>query len=252
MSGQQKLHILAMISSLHRKTEVSLAGLFRLPVMAVQNPYGMSFTDRNTNIEKTYMRIIVYGMVNEGTPYAGLAFAYFDNTGIVNPCQSDIDMTSITSMAGLKVAAQAAIDAQTTSFGYTITDTFWLTNLLPTSKTFNYPSLAVNTSRQASTVQDALVSASVDITASLSLTTGQSGKVSLQYADNTGFSTNVVTVQPSTNGNTGTLAIGLALGQVVSATVSGIIPAGKFYRIVTTNITGTPTYGTPVIQEVLL
>lgn len=120
------------------------------------------------------------------------------------------------------------------------------------SKIFSNPSLAVNTSRQPSTMRDTMVNASVDITSTISLTTGQTGKVSLEYADNTGFTTNVVTVQSATNGNTGSLTIGLNLSQVYTAALTGIVPAGKFYRLVTTNTTGTPTYGTPVIQEVLL
>lgn len=120
------------------------------------------------------------------------------------------------------------------------------------ARSFSNPSLAVNTSRQASATRDAMVNASVDITSTISLTTGQTGKVSLQYADNTGFSTNVVTVQTATNGNTGSLTIGLNLSQVYTAALTGIVPAGKYYRLVTTNVTGTPTYGTPAIQEVLL
>lgn len=120
------------------------------------------------------------------------------------------------------------------------------------ARSFSTPSLAVNTSRQPSTTRDTMVNASVDITSTISLTTGQIGKVALQYADNTGFTTNVVTVQSATNGNTGSLTIGLNLSQVYTAALTGIVPAGKYYRLVTTNITGTPTYGTPVIQEVLL
>lgn len=97
-----------------------------------------------------------------------------------------------------------------------------------------------------------MVNASVDITSTISLTTGQTGKVSLQYADNSAFNVNVVNVQSATNGNTGALTIGLNLSQVYTAALTGIVPAGKYYRLVTTNVTGTPTYGTPVIQEVLL
>lgn len=141
--------------------------------------------------------------------------------------------------------------AEMQSYSLTSDDIIWP---YPTvaARSFSNPSLAVNTARQASTTRDAFVSASVDITASLSLTTGQKGTVTLQYADDSGFTTNVKTVQPMTNGNTGTLAIGLALGQMVTATVSGIVPAAKYYRLLTTNVTGTPTFGTPAIQEVLL
>lgn len=121
----------------------------------------------------------------------------------------------------------------------------------PQTWVFNYPTLAVNTARQASATRSATVSASVDVTASLSLVTGQTGKVALQYANDSAFTSGVTTVQQGTNGNTGSLAIGLNLGQTVTATVTGDIPAGKYYRLQTTNVTGTPTYGTPVIQEVL-
>lgn len=112
--------------------------------------------------------------------------------------------------------------------------------------------LAVNTARQASTTQDADVIGSVDITTTLSLTGGTAGKVSLQYADNNTFTTNLVTVSEGTTSNTGTLTIGLALSQIGTAIVKGIIPANKYYRLSTTNVTGTPTYGTPLVQEVLL
>lgn len=137
-------------------------------------------------------------------------------------------------------------------YGYTMSAPDVLYAGMPVSRSFSNPSLAVNTARQASTTRDTFVSATVDITASLSLTTGQKGTVTLQYADDSGFTTNLKTAQGSSNGNTGTLAIGLNLGQVVSAAVSGIIPAGKYYRLLTAQNTGTPTFGTPAIQEVLL
>lgn len=117
---------------------------------------------------------------------------------------------------------------------------------------FSTPTRAVNTAYQPSTTRNAMVNASVDITSTLSLTTGQVGKVSLQYADNNTFTTNLVTVQAFSNGNSGSLTLGLNLGQIVTAAVSGIIPKGKYYRLLTTNVTGTPSYGTPVVQEVLL
>lgn len=126
----------------------------------------------------------------------------------------------------------------------------WLFNPTEQVRTFTYPTLAVNTARQVT--NDTMVNASVSITSTISLTTGQTGTVSLQYADNSGFTTNLVTVQSFSNGNTGSLTIGLNLSQVATAALTGIVPAGKYYRLLTTNVTGTPTYGTPVVQEVLL
>lgn len=97
-----------------------------------------------------------------------------------------------------------------------------------------------------------MVNASVDVTTTLSLSGGSAGKVELKYADDSAFTTNVKTLQGYTNSNTGTLTIGLNTSQIGSASLTGLVPAGKYYRLVTTNVTGTPTYGTPVIQEVLL
>lgn len=182
------------------------------------------------------------------------------NYVIYSPSQGDGNgQTTVT----LPTTGQAVCDAietdlitwasvnfsQTIPRGYAIVETD-IGSLI--SRSFSNPSLAINTSRQPSATRDTMVNASVDITSTISLTTGQTGKVSLQYADNTGFTTNVVTVQSATNGNTGSLTIGLNLSQVYTAALTGIIPAGKYYRLVTTNVTGTPTYGTPVIQEVLL
>lgn len=114
------------------------------------------------------------------------------------------------------------------------------------------PSLAVNTARQASSSRWAFVSVSVVVSATLSLLVGQEGVVTLEYADDSAFTTNVTTAQPSTSGNTAAVNISVTLTQKATATVCGFIPAGKYYRVKTTNVTGTPTYGTPSIQETLL
>lgn len=161
--------------------------------------------------------------------------------------------TDITSVQFRSDIVSGVIAGAFTDTGVTLVSSqvFFMGDVL-NGRSVSYPSLAVNTARQASTVHDALITASVSITATLSLTTGQQGTVTLQYADNSAFTTNVVSVQASSNGNTGSLAIGLNLGQIVSATVTGFVPAGKYYRLLTTNVTGTPTYGTPTIQEVLL
>lgn len=118
--------------------------------------------------------------------------------------------------------------------------------------TISSPSLAVNTARQASSSRWAFVSASVVVSATLSLLVGQEGVVTLEYADDSAFTTNVTTAQPSTSGNTAAVNISVTLTQKATATVCGFIPAGKYYRVKTTNVTGTPTYGTPSIQETLL
>lgn len=149
---------------------------------------------------------------------------------------------------------QACNDAMLTyalanSFSITLDDIIWPNYPV---RVFSNPSLAVNTARKASDVHDTLVVASVEIDANLSLSGGAKGTVSLQYADNNTFTTNLKTASIGVNGNTGTLTIGLNTTQAGGGVVMGIVPAGKFYRLFTTNTTGTPTFGTPVIQEISL
>lgn len=201
---------------------------------------------------KVYVSGMTFGVINDSqAQYSYDVFtATQGNGGLVSTVS--LPSTPETIILGIK---NDIISFANTGWGISvgINDIYFdNTGLGISVKEFSNPSLAVNTSRQPSTTRDTLVNASVDITSTISLITGQNGKVSLQYADNTGFSTNVVTVQSATNGNTGALTIGLNLSQVYTAALTGIIPAGKFYRLVTTNVTGTPTYGTPVIQEVLL
>lgn len=140
--------------------------------------------------------------------------------------------------------------------GYTITDADFATNWPITGipnpvPSFAYPSRTLGTAYQISTTRNARVSYAVNIASTLSLTSGQSGSVVLEYADDSGITTNVVTVQTSTNANTGALAIGLNLVQTVTATLTGEIPAGKYVRIRSVSNTGTPSFTMGTAQEVL-
>jgi len=119
-------------------------------------------------------------------------------------------------------------------------------------RSFSNSSRSLNTVFQPSATRDAQVSYSVDISTSVSLSGGAVGTVFLEYADDSGFATNVVEVGRTVNGNTGTLVVGLTLNQTSTAQVNGMIPAGKYARIRTANTTGTPTFTFRSAQEVLL
>lgn len=226
-------------------------GSFGLPMLQVSPYYGIG---RGASKNKVMAKAVVLGYT-VGVP-EGVSIAVWDNSnnffGNLNegftPNLSDItsDQVKATIIAGTKAGLFSD-----TGFTFADSDYSFLFPLI-SNRSWSNPSLAVNTSRQPSTAQDTLVIASVDITTTLSLSGGTTGKVALQYADNTGFTTNVVNVQNFTNSNTGTLTIGLNTAQIGTAALTGIVPAGKYYRLVTTNVTGTPTYGTPAIQEVLL
>ena len=96
--------------------------------------------------------------------------------------------------------------------------------------------------------KDAIVSYSVDISVTSILLAGTSGTVFLEYADNSGMSTNLVTVGQSTLSTGGVLNV----TNVGTATLSGVIPAGKYRRIRTANNTGTPVFTARSSQETKL
>ena len=113
-------------------------------------------------------------------------------------------------------------------------------------------SRGLNSGFQVSTTRDALVNYSVDIACTLSLTTGQTGTVFLEIADDSGFTTNLQEICRCVNGNTGSLTVGLNLTQNATGGLNGFIPAGKFVRLRTANTVGTPTFTYRSGQEVLL
>lgn len=121
-----------------------------------------------------------------------------------------------------------------------------------TTLAFSSSARTLNTAFQIDASRSSFVSYTVDVASTLSLTGGQTGTCTLQYADDSGFTTNVVTVQSSVNGNTGTLTIGLALTQTSTAALTGMVPAGKYVRIATANTAGTPTFTFRSAQEVKL
>jgi len=118
-----------------------------------------------------------------------------------------------------------------------------------TSQSISSPSRTINTTYQNTSSQNILGSYTVDISCTFTLLGGQQGSIYLEYADNSTFSTNLVTVQSSTNGNTGTIGITITLTQTATAAVTGVIPAGKYYRIRSNNDAGTPTFTMRNSQE---
>jgi|SRR6185312_34371 len=133
-------------------------------------------------------------------------------------------------------------------------DSDWETVTIPAvvTRAFSAPTRTLNSAFQISTTQDAQVSYSVDIATTVSLSGGAVGTLYLRYADDSGFTTNVVEVGRTVNGNTGTLVVGLTLNQTATAQVNGMIPSGKYVKLVTENTTGTPSFTWRSGQEVLV
>lgn len=122
----------------------------------------------------------------------------------------------------------------------------------PVTRTFAYPARTLNNCFQVSSSSDAMVNYSVDIAATLSLTTGQTGTVFLEVFNDSGCTTGTQELGRAVNGNGGTLTIGLALTQNVTGAVGGIVPAGKYVKIRTANTVGTPTFTYRSGQEVTI
>lgn len=110
----------------------------------------------------------------------------------------------------------------------------------------------LNSAFQVNSSRNSMVNYSVDIAATISLTTGQSGTVFLEIASDSGFTTNVQTISQFTNGNAGSLTIGLNLTQTNTGCLTGFVPSGYYCRLRTANNTGTPTFTYKIGQEVLI
>lgn len=204
------------------------------------------------------MKAVIPRFFDQGTssPYMVFNVVFYDGTGQgVVEDQLDVDMSAVNSTADFVAAVEALILSAAAGHGYTGFTKSDIVYAMPNQalpNSFANPSRSLNSAFQISTTRDALVSYSVDVACALSLTTGQQGTVYLRYADDSGFTTNVVEVCRFVNGNTGTLAIGLALTQNATGTLSGAIPAGKYVKLVTENNTGTPTFTYRRAQEVLI
>lgn len=232
-------------------------------------------------------RAVVAGISAGSGPGTLFADAHFmDGSSEVDEYNVDVPLASVSTNQQLVDTANASVQAYATLHGYTLGSVTWpyltpaqinslisaassslatvartgsYTDLsskptIPTvsAMTFTNPARSLNTSFQISTTSAAFVSYTVDVATSLSLSGGTTGTVTLQYADDSGFTTNVKTVQSSVNGQTGTLTIGLGLNQTSTAAVTGMVPVGKYVKIVTANTTGTPTFTYRAAQEVLL
>jgi hypothetical protein len=255
-----------MICKRHRQTIAPLGrGTFRLPGSdhiaharnMVESPYFQT-TDprkeapgRDTNILPNHMKVFIQNIDTfDFSAYtAQVTFVVEDGLNPGSTYQYSMSLAGILDTESFVSAVNDTVITNTA--GITAADIFWNSGV-PGPRSFANPARALNSAFQISTTRDAIVSYTVDIAATLSLTTGQSGIVTLKYADDSAMTTNVVTVQSSVNGNAGTLAIGLDLTQTATATLGGIIPAGKYVKLVTGNTTGTPTFTMRAAQEVLL
>lgn len=116
------------------------------------------------------------------------------------------------------------------------------------SRTFSYPTRSLNTCYQISATNDADFHYKVDVTSSLSLTAGAQGTVIATSYTNSGCTTGAQVIADGTNGQSGTLIIGLGISQVASVGLDGTAPSGKWLKLTTANTSGTPTFALRAVQ----
>lgn len=123
-----------------------------------------------------------------------------------------------------------------------------LAALAPAARSFSVTTPSLNTAAQISTTRDCEVHYSVDVQISSLLLGSAQGAVFLEYADDSGFTVNVVTAHSGTNSTSGLLN----LVNTGTVTLIAIVPAAKFRRIRTQTVTGTVAFTSRQGQEVLL
>lgn len=173
-------------------------------------------------------------------------------------------MTPTTAGATLLATLESLVVSGAAGLGYTITasDIVW-NGYCPYNKSeqaafaaasqapsYSTPTFSGSTAAtKLSATRDAAVSYDYDATIAISVLAGQSITATLKYADDSGMTTNVVTVSSQIASNSGVLG----LSQTNTLKVAGRIPANK-YRQVTFSVTGSATAPSTLKagQEVLL
>lgn len=251
-----------------RTTELHGHGTLRLSG-SVLSPYFQTILmreeapdrDSNSSLDSMAKKVIVgaiIGPVTSETSFVCPLAGYDDGGGeILHETVLNVPLTNGSSTNELVdyVVSTAVTwaNASPRSYGITAVDVVRPAAVIPfTALAFDNPARSLNSAFQISATRAASVNYSVDIATTVSLAGGAVGTVFLEYADDSGFTTNVKEVGRMVNGNTGTLVVGLTLNQTATAALSGIIPAAKYARLRTANTTGTPTFTFRSAQEVLL
>lgn len=185
--------------------------------------------------------LIIGGLPNIAVGLYDSSTHAFNSTQVLPMTAADIATNSLNATIAAAIATYAAANS------ITVGAIEWGVSSTGVSFATSYPTRAVNTAYQVT--GNTLVVSSIEIDATLSLTSGAKGTVTLKYADDSGITTNVKTASVGVNGNTGTLTIGLNTVGAGGGNVMGFVPAGKYYKFVTTNTTGTPTYTVLSTQE---
>lgn len=120
------------------------------------------------------------------------------------------------------------------------------------SRTFNYPSRALNSCFQISSTKDADFHYKVDVSSGGVLSSTVTGTVTATSYTNSGCTTGAQAIADGQASQGAALGL-LSVSQVASVALDGTLPAGKWVKITTANTVGTPTFAIRAVQsEVIL
>lgn len=109
------------------------------------------------------------------------------------------------------------------------------------------PGRTLNTCFQVSSTKTAFVTYSVDVVTQPTLLGGSLGTVYLETFSDSGCTTGTQEIGRTTSGNAASLALGTSTG---TANLTGYVLAGKYAKLRTANVAGTPTFTYRSGQEV--
>lgn len=174
--------------------------------------------------------------------------AFTNDSGFINASALTPYVQKTTTVNGHALSGNVTVSASDLSLSTVATSGSYsdLTNKPVPS--FSTTTRTVGTAFQISTTRSAQVIYKIPVTSIAALLGGSQAACSLKYADNSAMTTNLVTLPGDQFG----VGSGLVVTAYGTLTLSGMIPAGKWVQITTTNVSGTPTYGTVSAQEVLI
>lgn len=225
-----------------------------LGVSGVLSPYFQMIdtrkvgTPRDTNIFAVMNVNAIVDSFTEFSDHIGVVVSFFDTS-------DNFISNNIVSLAGISLVSgtwafiQSAVSTYATGQGNTLVSLVSEVSMNAAVRTVNTPTRVLNTAYTPSSTLPTMVIMSVEIDASLSLTGGTKGTVTL-LASNNSFSTSTAESE-TVNGNTGTLTIGLNTVGAGGGTVIGFVPAGWAYKAVTASSTGTATFSVLSTTEIV-
>lgn len=119
------------------------------------------------------------------------------------------------------------------------------------SRTFNYPSRALNSCFQISSTKDADFHYKVDVASGTLLSGTVTGTVTATSYTNSGCTTGSQVMADGQASQGAALGV-LSVSQIASVSIDGALPSGKWIKLTTANTFGTPSFAIRAVQSEII